>query len=584
MSDPFGQPAVPDDDDDDERPAALIPSAPPAPPAPPDDPPAPAPLPPLIPPAPPAASPTPAPPPAATPPPSAPARPSIASSDPLLASIAAAADLPSLVRALEPLKAWQYSPEHDAGITRAKTYVAGSDKDVLAGFFVYSVNEWKLKQERVLVLTPTSYYRVAYDHKTGKIDHYHKSSLDELRVVEKTVGSIKVYTRKQDGNRSVSKWMSSMLKRAKDEKPDEFEHAREYVPIKPVLAGPSLDVVIDTIAAVFAKTAEINSKTSECEPPSVITTDERRQILLDRKEAEKLYKEKVEREAASEELRMAISHATESRVADGLVKPIRRAKKAIEVDPALLDEAHQLKELLEEEKREKERLARLEAERVEREAATEELKAAVESAKESRDSTGLVKPTKRAKKAVDVSAELIAEAEKLKVDLDEEKRERERQEAEARRLEAERVEREAATEALKAAMDAAKESRDASGLAKPIKRAKKAIEVTPSLLDEADKLKADLEEEKRERERLAEVEAARSALVAAIDVAKETRDASGLPKAIKRGRNAGCNALVEEAEGLASEIAAQKAAAAKEKEQAAKTLEGEGGESGKSAE
>jgi len=514
--------------------------------------------------------------------------------------------MPSLVRALEPLKAWQYSPEHDAGITRAKTYVAGSDKDVLAGFFVYSVNEWKLKQERVLVLTPTSYYRVAYDHKTGKIDHYHKSSLDELRVVEKTVGSIKVYTRKQDGNRSVSKWMSSMLKRAKDEKPDEFEHAREYVPIKPVLAGPSLDVVIDTIAAVFAKTAEINSKTSECEPPSVITTDERRQILLDRKEAEKLYKEKVEREAASEELRMAISHATESRVADGLVKPIRRAKKAIEVDPALLDEAHQLKELLEEEKREKERLARLEAERVEREAATEELKAAVEAAKESRDSTGLVKPTKRAKKAVDVSAELIAEAEKLKVDLDEEKRERERQEAEARRLEAERVEREAATEALKAAMDAAKESRDASGLAKPIKRAKKvrpfsplpplvrwrptswwcdqAIEVTPSLLDEADKLKADLEEEKRERERLAEVEAARSALVAAIDVAKETRDASGLPKAIKRGRNAGCNALVEEAEGLASEIAAQKAAAAKEKEQAAKTLEGEGGESGKSAE
>lgn len=89
------------------------------------------------------------------------------------------------------------SPEHDAGITRAKTYVAGSDKHILAGFFVSSVNEWKMKQERVLVLTPSSYYRVAYDHKTGKIDHYHKSPLEELRVIEKTLTSMKVYTRTQ---------------------------------------------------------------------------------------------------------------------------------------------------------------------------------------------------------------------------------------------------------------------------------------------------------------------------------------------------------------------------------------------------
>ena len=89
------------------------------------------------------------------------------------------------------------SPEHEAGIDRAKRHFAGSDSDVLCGFFVSSVNEWKVKQERVLVLTPSSYYRVAYDHKTGKIDHYHKSPLDDLRVVEKTANGIKVYTRKQ---------------------------------------------------------------------------------------------------------------------------------------------------------------------------------------------------------------------------------------------------------------------------------------------------------------------------------------------------------------------------------------------------
>ena len=51
-----------------------------------------------------------------------------------------------------------------------------------------------------------------------------------------------------------------MIKKAKDEKPNEFEHSREYVPIKP-LTGPPQDLVIDAIAAIFAKTAELLSKT-----------------------------------------------------------------------------------------------------------------------------------------------------------------------------------------------------------------------------------------------------------------------------------------------------------------------------------
>ena len=76
----------------------------------------------------------------------------------------------------------------------------------------------------------------------------------------------------------------------------------------------------------------------------------------------------------------------------------RRAKKAIEVDPLLLDEADKLKLELEEEKRENERLAKLEEERVEREAATEELQGAITAAKESRDASTLSKPIKRAKK------------------------------------------------------------------------------------------------------------------------------------------------------------------------------------------
>ena len=47
----------------------------------------------------------------------------------------------------------------------------GSDKDFLAGFFVMSINEWKVSQPRVLILTRSAYYRVTYNPKNGKIDH-----------------------------------------------------------------------------------------------------------------------------------------------------------------------------------------------------------------------------------------------------------------------------------------------------------------------------------------------------------------------------------------------------------------------------
>jgi len=68
----------------------------------------------------------------------------------------------------------------------------------------------------------------------------------------------------------------------------------------------------------------------------------------------------------------------------------------------------------------------LEKERVEREAATAELEKAVEAAKESRDPDVLAKPIKRAKKAVEVSAELIASAETLKADLEAERKARDK--------------------------------------------------------------------------------------------------------------------------------------------------------------
>ena len=107
----------------------------------------------------------------------------------------------------------------------------------------------------------------------------------------------------QDGNRSVRKIFGSLVKKAKDEKPDEFEYSREYVAIKP-LHGPQGDLLLDVIAAVFHKAAELHCNGLNRPPPTLITTEERKQLLAVRKEAERLERERVEREAASDELKM----------------------------------------------------------------------------------------------------------------------------------------------------------------------------------------------------------------------------------------------------------------------------------------
>ena len=83
-----------------------------------------------------------------------------------------------------------------------------------------------------------------------------------------------------------------------------------------------------------------------------------------------------------------------------------------------LDEEKKERERVElEDKREKERLEKLERERVEREAAVVELEAAVTAAKASRDATTLSKPIKRARKAAEFDSALLKAAEDLKAEL-----------------------------------------------------------------------------------------------------------------------------------------------------------------------
>ena len=375
-------------------------------------------------------------------------------SSPIVSSIMEAESWSALEGALGAVNKWEWQPDHAVGVERAKTYVQGSDREVLAGFYVQSINEWRMYQQRVIVVTRSAYYRVTYSPKHGRIDHYQKTPLQKLRVLEKTEKGLKVYTTEQDGNTSVAKKLGSWFGKAKEK--DEFEHAREYLPLNPA-SGESLELVVDVMAATFHKAAALLSAAS----PSpfavahILTTDGRKQILADRKEAQRLAAEKEERESATADLQSAIASAAESRDFAGLPRPIKRCKKAVDVDGELIASGEALLQELQEEKRERELQERLAREKAEREAAAEELENAIAAAKESRDAGGLAKPIKRCKKAVDFPAEELGAAEALKAELEEEKKERERQEKEDARLAAEKVEREAAAEELAKAVEAA---------------------------------------------------------------------------------------------------------------------------------
>ena len=61
--------------------------------------------------------------------------------DPDVGTIMAVTNYDELQEALKAVDAWQYNAEQTAGIERAKTYVMGSDKNVLCAFWVSSINE-----------------------------------------------------------------------------------------------------------------------------------------------------------------------------------------------------------------------------------------------------------------------------------------------------------------------------------------------------------------------------------------------------------------------------------------------------------
>jgi len=172
----------------------------------------------------------------------------LSSSESLVDAISTASTTAALAEALREVEQWQWTSDQEAGMKRCKTYVP--EQPALAAFYVSSVNEWKLLQPRVLVLTPSSYFRVKYDQKSGKVEHYRKTPLRDVLSLEKTADGLKIYLRGQDGRAGPQKWYQRLERKvaqistgSKDNAfsgrvKDEFYYAREYRPSLPAGAPP----------------------------------------------------------------------------------------------------------------------------------------------------------------------------------------------------------------------------------------------------------------------------------------------------------------------------------------------------------
>ena len=172
----------------------------------------------------------------------------------LVDCIKAAANFDDLVKALEPLKSWHFGPEQRSSMELALTHVRttyNSPSEVLCAFVVSSINEWRVPQARVLVITTTAYYRVAVNAKSSKIDHAHRTPHMKVAGLERTPTGLRVYLTEADGRASLGQTVSSLFSRA------DVEHVREYLPTKPPYGWPGTDLLVETMSVTFQKSAEL---------------------------------------------------------------------------------------------------------------------------------------------------------------------------------------------------------------------------------------------------------------------------------------------------------------------------------------
>ena len=97
-------------------------------------------------------------------------------------------------------------------MNRCGHYISGllaQPARVVGSWSLLAVNEWSRKQQRVLVLTTRSIFRITFDRKHNKIETYKETSLEKVLGVvahHTDVTRFKIFSTLQDGGRNIKQF------------------------------------------------------------------------------------------------------------------------------------------------------------------------------------------------------------------------------------------------------------------------------------------------------------------------------------------------------------------------------------------
>ena len=138
-----------------------------------------------------------------------------------------------------------------------------------------SINEWGTQQLRTIVLTSHAVYRVAFSGKKGSIDHYSRTSLGSVKLIERGRHAFKVQLTEPDGreNPFTYFWSAYVKKGAKDNR-----YERVYYPIHDETVQVELAIACIVSALAVARSVAHGSSS----PPLSTTTGTLRNVSLAR--------------------------------------------------------------------------------------------------------------------------------------------------------------------------------------------------------------------------------------------------------------------------------------------------------------
>ena len=107
---------------------------------------------------------------------------------------------------------YQGVPEEQEIMNRCGHYISGllaQPARVVGSWSLLAVNEWSRKQQRVLVLTTRSIFRVTFDRKHNKIESYKETALENVLGIvahHTDFSRFKIFSAVQDGGRNIKQF------------------------------------------------------------------------------------------------------------------------------------------------------------------------------------------------------------------------------------------------------------------------------------------------------------------------------------------------------------------------------------------